>query len=176
MVKVRAWLVPPLVQPRSPEFPLGVLTVTLAVPGAEIMAVVIVTWACWLLVTLVLSVTPLMTTTEAETKWLPFTVRRKPCCTSAKVIVLAERDPMTGAGRALPHNGLSAPQPWKINKASRTALRGRKQWLIRFTRHRTTRGMKYRITAVTSRSHHQGDERSAGAYQFVFFPIWLRIV
>ena len=68
MVKGRAWLVPPLVQPRSPEFPLGVLTVALAVPGAEMTAVVIVTCACWLLVTLVLSVVPLMTTTEAETK------------------------------------------------------------------------------------------------------------
>ena len=67
MVKLRAWLVPPLVQPRLPEFPLGVLTVTLAVPGAEIMAVVIVACMCWLLVTLVLSLVPLMTTAEAET-------------------------------------------------------------------------------------------------------------
>jgi hypothetical protein len=59
--------VPPLVQPKSPEFPLGVLTVTLAVPGAEITAVVIVTCNCVLLVTKVLSVVPLMTPTEDET-------------------------------------------------------------------------------------------------------------
>lgn len=58
---------PPLVQPKSPEFPLGVLTVTLAVPGAEITAVVIVTCNCVLLVTKVLSVVPLMTPTEDET-------------------------------------------------------------------------------------------------------------
>ena len=104
------------------EFPLGVLTVTLAVPGAEIRAVVIVTCNCWLLMTVVLSVVPLMTTTEDETNWLPFTVRRKPCCTSAKVIVVAERDPITGAGRALPHKGLSALQPGKNSEASETHL------------------------------------------------------
>jgi hypothetical protein len=46
IVKTRARLVPPLAQPRSPEFPLGVLTVTLAVPGAEIKEVVIVTCNC----------------------------------------------------------------------------------------------------------------------------------
>jgi hypothetical protein len=67
MVKMRAWLVPPLVQPRSPEFPLGVLTVTFAVPGEEITAVVIVNCNWVLLVTKVLSATPLMTPTEDET-------------------------------------------------------------------------------------------------------------
>jgi hypothetical protein len=50
-----------------PEFPLGVLTFTLAVPGAEITAVVIVACNCWLLVARVLSAVPLMTTTEDET-------------------------------------------------------------------------------------------------------------
>jgi hypothetical protein len=67
MVKTRASLVPPLIQPKSPEFPLGVLTVTLAVPAAEITAVVIVTCNCVLLVTKVLSFIPLMTTIEDET-------------------------------------------------------------------------------------------------------------
>ena len=43
MVNVRAWLVPPLVQPRSPEFPLGVLMATLAVPGPAMTEVVSVT-------------------------------------------------------------------------------------------------------------------------------------
>ena len=46
IVKRTVWLVPPLEQPRSPEVPLGVFTVTLAVPGAEIKAVVIVTCNC----------------------------------------------------------------------------------------------------------------------------------
>jgi hypothetical protein len=67
MVKTRAALVPPLVQPKSPEFPLGVFTVTLAVPGAEIRAVVIVTCNSVLFVTTVVRVVPLMTTTEDET-------------------------------------------------------------------------------------------------------------
>lgn len=70
---------PPLVQPKSPEFPLGVLTVTLAVPGAEITAVVSVTCNCVLLVTTVLSAVPLITPTEDETNWLPYTTRTKPC-------------------------------------------------------------------------------------------------
>ena len=46
IVKTRALLVPPLVHPRSPEFPLGVLTFTLAVPAADITAVVIVACNC----------------------------------------------------------------------------------------------------------------------------------
>ena len=54
-------------QPKSPEFPLGVFTVTLAVPGAEITAVVIVTCNCVLFVTTVLSCVPLTTPTEDET-------------------------------------------------------------------------------------------------------------
>ena len=67
IVKTRAWLVPPLVHPKFPEFPLGVLTVTCAVPGAEITAVVIVIFSCVLLVITVLSAFPLMTPTEDET-------------------------------------------------------------------------------------------------------------
>jgi hypothetical protein len=60
--------VPPLVQPKSPEFPLGVLTVTLAVPGVEITAAVMVTCNCVLLVTKVVSAVPFITPTVAETK------------------------------------------------------------------------------------------------------------
>jgi len=126
MVRTKALLVPPLVQPRSLEFPLGVLTFTLAVPGAEITAVVIVACNCWLLVASVLSVVPFATTTEDETKWLPFTVSRKPCCTSVNVTVLGERDPMVGNGRALPQNGLSVLHPWSMNNASTRTLRGRR--------------------------------------------------
>jgi hypothetical protein len=43
---MREGLVSPLVQPRLPEFPLGVLTLTLAVSKAEITAVVIVASNC----------------------------------------------------------------------------------------------------------------------------------
>ena len=81
MVSCIGLLVPPLSHPRFPEFPLGVLTVTRAVPGAEIRAVVIVTLSCSLLVTVVFIVVPLMTTTEDATKWVPLTVSRKPSCT-----------------------------------------------------------------------------------------------
>jgi hypothetical protein len=72
---VSAWLVPPLVQPRLPEFPAGVWTVTLAVPGAEIKEFVSVTCNVVLLVTTVLSVVPLITPTEDATNLLPVTVR-----------------------------------------------------------------------------------------------------
>src|SRR5271167_1249878 len=85
-----------------------------------------------------------MTTTEDETNWLPFTVRRKPCCTSANVIVVGEKDPITGAGRALPQRRLSALQPGKNSKASRSALSGRKESLIRSIRHRTPRPPRMR--------------------------------
>jgi hypothetical protein len=67
MVKTRAWLVPPLVHPKDPEFPLGVLTVTFAVPGAAIRAVVIVIFNCVLLRTKVLCVAPLTSTTDDAT-------------------------------------------------------------------------------------------------------------
>jgi hypothetical protein len=43
MVRVSALLVPPLLQPKSLEFPPGVLIVTLAVPGPMMSAVVSVT-------------------------------------------------------------------------------------------------------------------------------------
>jgi hypothetical protein len=111
IVKTKALLVPPLVHPRLPEFPLGVLTFTLAVPVAEITADVIMVCNCWLLVAKVLSVVPFTTTTEDETKWLPVTVSKKPFCTCANVTVLGESDPITGAGRELPHKGLRALHP-----------------------------------------------------------------
>lgn len=58
---------PPLQHPKSPELPLGVFTVTLAVPGAAMTAVVSVTCNCVLLVTCVLSFVPFITTMEDET-------------------------------------------------------------------------------------------------------------
>lgn len=67
MDRVRAWLVPPLLHPRLPELPLGVLIVTLAVPGPVMNAAVSVTCNWELLRTCVLSVVPLITTTEDDT-------------------------------------------------------------------------------------------------------------
>lgn len=119
MVRVSALLVPPLVQPRSPEFPLGVLTVTLALPGPEIKSVEIVTCNDWLFRTVVLNVVPFMITTEDATNFWPVTVSTKPCCTCENVIVLADSEPITGAGRALLHKGLRALQPGR-NRNART--------------------------------------------------------
>jgi hypothetical protein len=47
-----------------------------------------------------------MSTSDAETNWLPFTVSSVPACTWEKLTVLGESDPIRGAGLALPHNGL----------------------------------------------------------------------
>src|SRR5215470_13637453 len=124
MVRVNVLLVPPLVHPRSPELPLGVLTSTLAVPGPSIRVVVSVTCSCVLLTTVVATVFPLMTTTDAETKWEPLTDRTKPS-TAENAIVSGERDEISGDGRALPHNGLTALQPVRTSKRQNIALRQR---------------------------------------------------
>jgi hypothetical protein len=75
MVKTRALLVPPLVQPKSPEVPLGVFTVTVADPSVEIAADVRVICSWVLLTTNVLTGVPLISPTVDETNWLPVTVR-----------------------------------------------------------------------------------------------------
>jgi hypothetical protein len=67
MVKVRALLVPPLVQPTVLVFPPGVLMATLAVPGPMMVAVVSVTCNWELLRTWVLRVVPLITATDDDT-------------------------------------------------------------------------------------------------------------
>lgn len=127
MFRGRALLVPPLVQPRLPEFPLGVLMVTLAVPGPVMSAVV--SMACnWdLLRTSVLRVVPLITTTEDDTMWLPFTVSKNPCCTCANVMVVTEREEIDGAGRVLPQRGFRALQPCRTSTASSNVLSGRRE-------------------------------------------------
>src|ERR1700757_238136 len=67
-----------------------------------------------------------MTTWVAATKWLPFTISVTPCCTSAKVIVLGESEPISGAGLALPQRGFRVllPQPGRKMRASRAARYG----------------------------------------------------
>src|SRR5712691_8469898 len=65
---------------------------------------------------------PLMTTSEDETKWPPNTMSKAPCCTSAKLIVLGESEPISGAGLALPQSGFRALlQPGRNDRANRTA-------------------------------------------------------
>jgi len=113
--------------------------VTLAVPGAGIRAVSMVTCACVLLRIWVLSVVPLMTTTEEARMSLPVRVRTNPDCTSAKVMLVAESELRTGAGRALRQRGLSALQPCKISTARSSAQNGRMEVLIDFIGHRTPR-------------------------------------
>jgi hypothetical protein len=122
MVNTSALLVPPLLQPRSPELPLGVCTVTLTAPGAEIKLVVSMTFNCPLLITVVLTVSPLIKTTDEETNWLPFTINVEPCCTSENGIVLGEREPISGAGLELPQSGFRVLlQPEANNSASKRA-------------------------------------------------------
>jgi hypothetical protein len=55
-------LSPPLVQFKSPEFPLGVCTETFTDPGPEITSVVSVMFNCVLLTTVALRGVALMTT------------------------------------------------------------------------------------------------------------------
>jgi len=67
IVSTSTLLLPPLLQPRSEEFPLGVSTLTLTDPGPEMRPDVSVTFSCVLLTTVVLSAVPLSSTSEAET-------------------------------------------------------------------------------------------------------------
>lgn len=66
-VSISTLLFPPLVQPKSDEFPLGVCTCTFTAPGPEIIPVVSVTFSFESLSTPVASGVPLMRTTEADT-------------------------------------------------------------------------------------------------------------
>jgi len=69
-----------------------------------------------------------MTTSDDETNWLLFTMSTEPCCTSAKLIVLGESEPISGAGLALPQKGFRVllPQPGR-NRRARRAARDRPQ-------------------------------------------------
>ena len=117
-------LVPPLVQPKSPEFPLGVFTFIFTDPGAETISVVIFTFNCVGLSTVALKVVELTTTSVAETNLLPFTVTHAPDCKSEKLTVLGESELIWGAGLELPHNGFSVllPQLESNNRANRLAV------------------------------------------------------
>jgi hypothetical protein len=108
------------VHPRSALFPAGVLTCIFTEPGAEITSVVNFTFNCVLLTTVAASGVLLTMTCDAETKLLPFTVTVVPDCIWLKLTVLGDSDPITGAGRALPHSGLRVLlQPESNNRESR---------------------------------------------------------
>src|SRR4029077_10011620 len=64
-----------------------------------------------------------MSTSEDETKWLPFTVSITPCCTWAKLTMLGESELISGAGRALPHSGFKV----LLQPRSSETLRPRRQ-------------------------------------------------
>jgi hypothetical protein len=68
-----------------------------------------------------------MTTTEDDTMCLPFTVSRNPCCSCANAMVVADREEMDGAGRALPQRGFSALQPCRTSMASNNVLSNRRE-------------------------------------------------
>ena len=122
-VRTCARLVPPLEQPRSPVVPPGVCTTTLKLPKAGIIADVIVAVSSELLITAVARVTPLKTTTDAETKWLPVAVRMKLGGSSEKTMVVGEIELRTGAGRALPQRGFSELHPGSSNSTASHQLR-----------------------------------------------------
>ena len=122
-VKVSVPLLPPLEQPRLPELPAGVCTMTLKVPGAGIMEEVMVTVSWELLFTEVVRVAPLKTTTEEATNWLPVAVRTKLGGNCEKSMVVGEIELRTGTGRALPQRGFRALQPERSKSTASSELR-----------------------------------------------------
>jgi hypothetical protein len=140
MFSARALLVPPLVQPRSPVFPAGVITEIFTVPGPETTSLESWIFNSVLLTTVAASGVVLTRTSEAETKWLPSMVTVAPCCTCAKDKLLGVRDPMTGAGRALLQSGFNvllhpsreaASKPRKGNVQNRESI-GRRSFEMNF--------------------------------------------
>jgi hypothetical protein len=100
-----------------------VFTFTFTAPGADTMSVVIFTFNCVGLSTVALRVVELMTTSDADTKLLPFTVTHEPDCKSEKLTVLGESEPIWGAGLELLHKGLRVLlQPASSNRANRLAV------------------------------------------------------
>src|SRR5581483_1178035 len=118
-VSTSTLLVPPLEQPTSPLLPLGVVTFTFTGPGPEMTAVLSVTCNRCALIAVAANGLPFTTISDAGTKLLPLTVNNTPCCTSAKVTVLGEMEPIAGAGRTFPQNGFRALlQPTEVMSAS----------------------------------------------------------
>src|SRR5579872_383207 len=74
-------------------------------PGAEITSVVRFTFISVGLTTVAAIGVVFTMICEVETNSLPFTIIVKPCWTCENETELGESDPITGAGRALEHNG-----------------------------------------------------------------------
>src|SRR6202140_2198672 len=60
----------------------------------------------------------LISTSDDETKLLPLMVSVSPCCSCVTVSVLGESEPISGAGRELPHKGFSVLLQPRTEKAS----------------------------------------------------------
>jgi hypothetical protein len=91
-------------------------------PSAEIAAVVSRTFNCCALATVVLRGFPFTVTSDDETNWLPPTTSTAPCCTWAKVIVVGDRELISGAGLALPQRGFRVlPQPRRDKRENKAA-------------------------------------------------------
>jgi len=103
--------------------PAGVFTVTLKLPGAEIIDDVMVAVSWEWLVTTVARVAPLKTTTEEETKSLPLAVMTKLGGSWEKTILVGEIELRTGTGRALPQRGFIELHPSRSKRTTRHELR-----------------------------------------------------
>ena len=114
---------PPLLQPKSAEFPLGVSTLTFTDSGSEMTPVVSVTFSCVLLTTVVASVAPLNTITDEETKWLPVRFREKLDGNCENAMVIGDTESRTGAGRALPQSGFRELQLGSSSSKTRSPRR-----------------------------------------------------
>jgi hypothetical protein len=73
-----------------------------------------------LLVTSVASWSWLITNTDDATKWLPLALSANVACTSENGTEAGLMDVITGAGRALPHNGLIALHPGSVVTARKS--------------------------------------------------------
>jgi hypothetical protein len=121
-VRTRTLLVPPLEQPRLPVLPPGVCTSTLKLPGAWIMEEPMVTASCELLFAVVARRTPLRTTTEEETNWLPVAVSTKLGGNCEKTTVVGKIELSIGTGRALPQRGFRALHPGRSKSTTSSEL------------------------------------------------------
>ena len=93
---------------------------TLTWPGAEMTPVLSFTVNFVGLMIVAARGVELTSTSDEETKLLPVTVSVVPFCTCVKGTVLGASDPISGAGRALPHSGFRVLLQPTIEKARET--------------------------------------------------------
>src|SRR6202043_3436779 len=117
-VNISTLLFPPLVQPKSPVFPLGVSTITFTCPGPLMTSLVSFTVISRGLTMVAPRAVELISTSDDETKLLPLMVSISPCCNCENVTVLGENEPISGAGRELPHKGFSVLLQPRTERAS----------------------------------------------------------